>query len=110
MIFNAKSVFLVVIASLHWLNNVSGVYLVPDSLPLICQQGLGHLFRDRPLFPMGCRIVQILREHRREKTNSVPTTLSAIQAASHTLLSTNNYTHLVISKMTKMAANHTKPT
>jgi hypothetical protein len=31
-------------ASLHWLNNVSGVYLVQVSLLLIGQQGVGQFF------------------------------------------------------------------
>jgi hypothetical protein len=33
--YNAKSVFLAINASLRWLNNVSGVYLVKVSLLLI---------------------------------------------------------------------------
>jgi hypothetical protein len=37
--------FLTVNASLRWLNNVTGVYLVQVSLLLIGQQGLGHFFR-----------------------------------------------------------------
>ncbi len=48
-------------ASLDWLNNVSGVYLVQVSLPLIGQQGLGHFFWYRTLLPIGWRIVQIVR-------------------------------------------------
>jgi hypothetical protein len=61
-------------------NYVSGMYLVQVSLILIDQQGLGHFFRyHRPLLPTSWRI---LRERRRKKTNIVPTTLSAIQAAS----------------------------
>jgi hypothetical protein len=43
MIFDAKSVFLAVSASLHWLNNVSGVYIMV-SLLLIGQQGLVDFF------------------------------------------------------------------
>jgi hypothetical protein len=39
-----KSVFLTVNASLRWLNNVSGVYLVQVSCLLMGQRGLGHLF------------------------------------------------------------------
>ncbi len=55
--YNAKSVFLAVTgnASLRWLNNVSGVYLVQVSLLLIGPQGLGHFFRYRPLLPIGWR-------------------------------------------------------
>jgi hypothetical protein len=39
MIFSAKNVFLPVNASLDWLNNISGVYLVQVSWLLIGQQG-----------------------------------------------------------------------
>jgi hypothetical protein len=42
MIFNAKSVFLVVNASLRWLNNVRGVYLIQVSLLLIGQHVWRH--------------------------------------------------------------------
>jgi hypothetical protein len=80
--YNAKNVFLVVNASLHWLNNVSGVYLVQVSLLLIGQRSSGHFFRYRPLLLIGWRIVQILRHHRRKTTNTAPTALSPIQAAS----------------------------
>jgi hypothetical protein len=65
MIFYAKSVFLAVHASLHWLNNVSGMYLVQIFLLLICQLGLGHFFMYQPLLPIGWRIVQMLRQHKR---------------------------------------------
>jgi hypothetical protein len=41
--------------------------------------------RYRPLLPIGWRIVQILRERQRKTTNTAPTTLSAIQAASQSL-------------------------
>jgi hypothetical protein len=46
-------------ASLRWLNNVSGVYLVQVSLLHIGQWGLGHFFRYRPLPLIGWRIVQV---------------------------------------------------
>ncbi len=45
-------------------------------------RGLGHFFRHRPLLPIGWKTVQILRRRRRKMTNTAPTTLSAIQAAS----------------------------
>jgi hypothetical protein len=54
-----QSVFIAVHASLPWLYNVVGVYLVQVSLLLIGQQGLGHFFRYRLLLPIGWRIVQI---------------------------------------------------
>jgi hypothetical protein len=41
LLYNSKSVFLAVNASLRWLNNVVGVYLVQVSLLLIDQQGFG---------------------------------------------------------------------
>jgi hypothetical protein len=47
-----------------------GVYLVQVSQPLIGQQGLGDFFRFRPLFPIGWRIVQILRQCLRKTTNT----------------------------------------
>jgi hypothetical protein len=51
--YNAKSVFLTANASLRWLNNVAGVYLVQVSLLFIGHQGLGHSFRYLPLLPIG---------------------------------------------------------
>ncbi len=82
---SAKSVFLAVNASLRirWLNNVSGVHLVQVSLFLIVQQGSGDFFRyQHLLLSIGWRIMQILRQRRRKTTNTAPTTLSAMQAAS----------------------------
>jgi hypothetical protein len=63
--YNAKSVFRAVKASLCWLNNVNGVYLVLVYLLLIGQQGLGHFFKYRPLLLIGWRILQILLQRRR---------------------------------------------
>jgi hypothetical protein len=80
MIYITKSVFLVVNASLHWLNNVSGVYFVQVPLLLVGQQELGHIFRYRPLLPIGWWIVQILRQRRRKTINTAPTAFSALQA------------------------------
>jgi hypothetical protein len=59
MIYDAKSAFLAVNASLRYLNNVGGVYLVQVSLLFIGQQGLGYSFRYRPSLPIGWRIVQL---------------------------------------------------
>jgi hypothetical protein len=56
------------------LNNVGGVYLVRVSLLLIGEQGFEHFFRYRPLLPTGWRIVQIVRQRQRERTNTAPTT------------------------------------
>jgi hypothetical protein len=46
-------------ATLHWLNNVRGIYLVQLSLLFIGQDGLGQFFRYRPLLPIVWRIVEI---------------------------------------------------
>ncbi len=55
MIFITQEVyvFLAVNASLRWVNNVNGVYIVQVSLLLIGQQCLEHFFRYRPLLPIG---------------------------------------------------------
>jgi hypothetical protein len=58
------------------------MYLTQVSLRLIAQQHLVDFFRFRPLIPIGWRIVQILRQRRGTTTNTAPTTLIAIQAAS----------------------------
>ncbi len=99
-------------ANLHWLINVSGVYLIQVSLLLIGQQGLGYFFRYRPLLPIGWRIAQILRQRPRKSTNTAPATLSAIQASSKSTLSMNNYTPLVINiiKPTQTCNNLNKET
>ncbi len=57
---------------------VVGVYLVQVSLLLVAQQDLADFFRYRPLLPIGWKIVQILRQRRRNTTNTAPTTFSAI--------------------------------
>ncbi len=51
--------YLPVNATLQWLNNVRGIYLVQLSLLFIGQDGLGQFFRYRPLLPIGWRIVEI---------------------------------------------------
>jgi hypothetical protein len=53
MIYNAKSIFLAVNASLTWLNKVVTLYLVQVSLLLIVQHGLVYFFRYQPLLPIG---------------------------------------------------------
>jgi hypothetical protein len=58
------------------------VYLAQVSLLFIGQQGLEHFFRYRPLIPIGLGIVQTLRQRRSKTSNTAPTTLSTIQAAS----------------------------
>jgi hypothetical protein len=83
------------------LANAVSVYFVQVSLLLIGQQGLVDFFRYRPLLPIGWRIMLILRQRRRKTTNTAPTTLSAIQAASQSILLTHNYTPLVISRNDK---------
>jgi hypothetical protein len=54
------------------------MFLFQVSLLLFGQEGLGHFFRYRPLL----HIVQSLRQRRWKTTNTAPTTLIAIQAAS----------------------------
>ncbi len=83
-------------ASLRWLNNVVGVYLVQISLLLIGQQGLADFFRYRPLLPIGWKIVQILRQRR----------FVQYKQQANPLLSKHKYTPLVISRNGKKAANH----
>jgi hypothetical protein len=82
ILINAKSLFLAFNASLHWLNNVSGVYLVQVSLLLIGQQGLGDFFSYRALLSINWKIVQILCQRLRKMINTAPTALSTLQAAS----------------------------
>jgi hypothetical protein len=67
---------------LRWHNNVVGVYLTQVSSLLIGQQDLVNFFSNRPLLPSGWWIVQILRQRREKRKNKLPTTLSAVQAAS----------------------------
>jgi hypothetical protein len=75
--------FLAINASLRWLNNVSGLYLVQVSLLLIGRQGLVDFFRYRLLVPIGWRIAQFLCLRRRNHDQySANPSLSAIQALS----------------------------
>ncbi len=83
-------------ASLRWLNNVVGVYLVQVSLLLIGQQGLVDFFRYRPLLPIGWRIVQILRQ-----TIQRQLVLVQYKQQANPLLLTHNYTSFVISRIDK---------
>ncbi len=73
---------LIITASLRWLNDVGGLDFVHVSLLLIGQHGLGHFLRYRPFLPIGWRIVQVLRQLQRKTTNTEPSILCAIQAAS----------------------------
>jgi hypothetical protein len=70
---NAKSLFLAINASLRWLNNVTGLYLVQFPLLLIGEQGLGLFFKYRPLLLIGWRIMQIVHQRQRKMTNTAPT-------------------------------------
>jgi len=103
MLLYAKRVFLGVNASLHWLNIISGVYLVQVSLLLIGQRGSGHFFSYRSLLLIGWSIVQILRQRRRKTKRPIqrqPVLVQYLQEA-NPLLSMNNYTPLVISRNDK---------
>jgi hypothetical protein len=62
--------------------DVTGVYLGQISLLSIGQQGVGHVFRYRPLLPIAWMIVQIIRQRRRKTTNTATATFSAIPASS----------------------------
>jgi hypothetical protein len=64
----------------------------------IGQQGMGHFFRYRPLFPIGWRIVQILRQNAGGK-QPIQRQLLLVQYKQQTkpLLSMQNYTPLVFS-------------
>jgi hypothetical protein len=67
-----ESVILAVNASLRWLNNVSGVYLVQVSLLLIGQQGLGHFFSIGPCFPLAgglCKFYATPEENKQYSAN-----------------------------------------
>jgi hypothetical protein len=81
-----KLYFFAVNASLRWLNNFSGVYLI-HSLLFIGQRGLGHFFMYRPLLPIGWRIVQILRLRHRKTTNTAQPLLVQYKHQANPLLS-----------------------
>jgi hypothetical protein len=88
--------FLSANASLRWLNNVVGVYLVQVSLLHIGQQGLVDFFSYRPLLPMGWRIVQIYANDRGKQPKRQLLVVQYKQQANPLLL-TQYYTPLVIS-------------
>jgi hypothetical protein len=72
----------VVHVSLHCLNNVTGVDFVHVSLLLIGQQGLGH-FQVSALASHWLEdCANLTPTHKRKTTNTAPTFLNAIQAAS----------------------------
>jgi hypothetical protein len=78
-------------ASLHWLNNVSGVYLVQVSLLVIGQRGLGHFFRYRPL-------LLIYANARGKQPIQYQPFLVQYKQQVNPLLSMHNRTPLVISR------------
>jgi hypothetical protein len=82
-----KSVFLAVNASLCWLNNVSGVYLVQVSLILIV---------SKPLLPIGLLTGKIVRQRRRKMAIQRQPLLLQYKQQANPLLSVHNYTPLVI--------------
>ncbi len=80
------------------------------TLLLIGQQGMGYFFRYWPLLPIGWGNVEILRQRRRITTNTAPTTLSAIQAASQsTFIKYTIILHVWLAGMSKKAANIITP-
>ncbi len=70
---------------MRWFNSVTGMYLVKVSLLLIGSDGFGTFLQVSALASHGWRIVQILRQCRRKRNNTAPTTLSAIQASSQSI-------------------------
>jgi hypothetical protein len=94
-------VFLVINARLRWLNNVTGVHLVQVSLLLIGQQGLGHLFKYRPLLPNGWRIVQIYANVIGKRLIQRQPLVVQYKQQANLLLLMHNYTPLVISRNDK---------
>ncbi len=58
---------------IHWLNNVSGVYLVQVSLLLIGRQGLGDFFKSRSLLPILagglCKVMPTPEENDQYRAN-----------------------------------------
>jgi hypothetical protein len=101
LFYNAKSVFLVVNASLCWLNNVSDEYLVQVSLLLFGQQGLEHFFRYQPLLPIGWMILLILSNAKEKRIIQHQPLLVKYKQHANPLLSKNNFTPLVISRNDK---------
>jgi hypothetical protein len=108
----------VVNASLRWLNNVSGVYLVQVSLLLIGQQGLGHFYlfffwwQDAAPFGTFLRVSDLASHWLEDCANCTPTPeendkyrvpvqcqplLVQYKQQDNSLLSVHNYTPIVIS-------------
>ncbi len=83
------------------LSACTGRYLVHVFLFLIGRQVLGHFFRYKPLLPIGWRIVQISRHHRKKTTNAAPTTYSAIQQQANPLYQYTTILHLFINRNAK---------
>jgi hypothetical protein len=88
MIFYEKSLFLAVNASLRWLNNVNGVYLVQVSLVLINQQGFFISSGIGPCFQLAGGLCKLYANTGGKLQ---------IQVASQSTLSMHNYTPHVIS-------------
>jgi hypothetical protein len=89
----------VVNASLHWLNNVSGVYLIQVSLLLIGQQGLVDFFRYSigPCFPLAGGLRKFYTNAGGRQPIQRQPLLVQYKQQANPLLSMNNYTPLVIS-------------
>ncbi len=84
-------------ATLRWLDTVSGVYLVQVSLLLICQQGLGHLFRYRPCLPLARGLCKFYANTGARRPIQRQPLLVQYKKQANLHLSMNNYTPLVIS-------------
>jgi hypothetical protein len=57
------------------------VYLLVFSLLLIGQQGWGHFFRHRHLLPIGCGILQFVRQQQEKITNTTLYPFEALAAS-----------------------------
>jgi hypothetical protein len=101
MIYNAKSIFFAVNASLPWLNNVVRVYLVQVSLLFIGQQGLGHFFRYMPLLPLAGGLCKFYANAGGKQPIQRQLLLVQYKQLANPLLSIYKYTPRVISRNDK---------
>jgi hypothetical protein len=102
MIYITKSVFLVVNASLHWLSNVSGVYLVQVPLLLIGQQEYWDISSGiDPCFPLAGGLCKFYANAGGKRSIQRQPHLVHYKHQANLLLSMHNYILLVISRNDK---------
>jgi hypothetical protein len=99
--YNAKSVFITVNASLRWLNNVTGVYLVQASLLLIGQQGFERFFKYQLSLPIGWSICKFYANAGGKRPIHRQSLLVQYNHQANPLISINNYTLVVLSRNDK---------